>query len=132
MTRTLTLFSMVSLCSYSVGAEEPDTEKTQSRVATQPDNDADEDSNQKKLLQEMQWMAEQIRIVERDDKRAEVPMIPRPLFRYNSPSRGYDDGTIWGWGEGRPLAMMELWTRDARREKSEMGSRHCVDLDENG
>jgi hypothetical protein len=62
----------------------------------------------------MQSMVEQIKIIARDDKNAEIRLIPRPLFRYNSPSRTYDDGTIWGWGKGRPLAMMELWTGNSK------------------
>ena len=68
-----------------------------------------------RLLVEMRGMADAIRVTDAKSKQA-VPRLKKPLFRYNSPTREHQDGTIWAWGgPGRPLVVMELFSVNTER-----------------
>lgn len=68
-----------------------------------------------RVLKEMHLMADAI-VVRKQGRPQVVQRIDAPIFRYNSPSRLYQDGSIWAWGkQGRPLVIMEMFTLNARK-----------------
>ena len=61
-------------------------------------------------LKKMVTLAKAVTVAELDGrKRTFVGPIPNPVFRYDDPARGFEDGTIWAFGDkGRPLALMKV------------------------
>lgn len=68
-----------------------------------------------RVLEEMHALTDLIK-VSKQATNEPVERIKLPIFRYNSPSRLYQDGSIWAWGkQGRPLVVMEMFTVNARK-----------------
>jgi hypothetical protein len=63
-------------------------------------------------LKEMEVLARSVAVIEVANAgggRTPVAMRPKPLHRWNEPTRRSHDGTLWAWGrEGRPLVLFSL------------------------
>lgn len=68
-----------------------------------------------RVLKEMHGLADQIMVTTKEDNKF-VERVKEPIFRFNSPSRLYQDGSIWAWGKrGRPLVVMEMFTINTKQ-----------------
>lgn len=77
---------------------------------------ADDDDDARKViraerLDEMRRRVQAISLsrAEADGTMRPLPLIDRPLLRFDDPARGFHDGTLWGWGTaGRPVALVTV------------------------
>jgi hypothetical protein len=75
----------------------------------QPKDEAAKDERAQRY-REMERRAKAIRLFQsKGGTDVEVPLLEKPLFRFDDPARLFHDGTMWAWGRsGRPLALVTL------------------------
>jgi hypothetical protein len=78
------------------------------RISEDPD---ERQAERLQLMEEMRAEIESLKIVRvTGSTRQELQPRERPLFRHNSPTRQYDDGSLWTWStEGRPIVFAKLF-----------------------
>ncbi|HEX5444589.1 MAG TPA: hypothetical protein VFW87_12195 [Pirellulales bacterium] len=103
----------------SMVANEPSGKDKPAERATADDKEKSSDAGDRaakleraERLNDMRRRAEAIQISRfRSGEPVATKLIEEPLLRFNDTARFDLDGTVWGWGEGRPAALMELYPK---------------------
>ena len=105
---------LMALSSGSTFAQTKTSNDDKKSSTRQEMSDATVSDEQKQIdasrLQIMEKLSSGVTGFVQDEKgKAKLQKLPKPVLRFNDPSRAFQDGTVWVWGEkGRPQGLLAI------------------------
>jgi hypothetical protein len=98
----------ILVASFAVGTTWKPAFAQSARIGEDPD---ERQAERLQLMKEMRAEIESLKIVRvTGSTRQELQPREQPLFRHNSPTRLYEDGSLWTWpAEGRPIVFVKVF-----------------------
>jgi hypothetical protein len=110
MRAILLVLLTVIINDFSSGQENQAQQNKQAENANGRLSDAEQKKLNAERLQQMDRLSTQVTgFVEVKGKREPLRRNAKPVLRFNDPSRAFQDGTVWVWGEkGRPQGLLAV------------------------